>query len=376
MNKEPKKTVHKSNSCYDLTPEQIYDIVSGNENVGIQGYRIHKKYFDYKQCLWLKKREEILKKHKSQWPPENWPLDKESGTKKPPKRIDFIDEQISWANSFTDPKKTQELRQNLEAKGHRISEPQPFKSDFDKKINKKDFLKERLEREKELEKIRQQINSIPEYKQNAVDSIIDKVKSDDYKPREKKSSWSKNVKIMYNADSEFLGEQIPFWNPNSKEEDKKKAEFFPNKIKFMRRSPSWKIGPSKFSTNQSQSASEYIKARDERLEEKANSVFQKMGVDKKSYIQDAVKSYQMIHDHGKLPLLIRKVYDFANTDQYKAAQEKRFNETPAPNTYWDDGKAKIKLRKNIEDDQAKKYVMPRENTYKRLYTSGMRKSVY
>ena len=50
---------------------------------------------------------------------------------------------------------------------------------------------------------------------------------------------------MYNADSEYLGEQYPFWYPNTKEEDKKKAEFSPNKIKLMRKYPSWSIGPKK-----------------------------------------------------------------------------------------------------------------------------------
>ena len=93
-------------------------------------------------------------------------------------------------------------------------------------------------------------------------------------------------------------------------------------------------------------------------------------------MQYPVESYHKVHKHGFLPHLIRKVYDYANTEQYKASLEKRNAETPAPNTYWDDGKSKIKLRKNIEDEQAQKYVMPREKTYKRLYVSGMRKSVY
>ena len=143
----------------------------------------------------------------------------------------------------------------------------------------------------------------------------------------------------------------------------------------MRRYPSWSIGPKKKEDN-NENASQYIKARDEKLEEKANSVFEKMGVDKKSYMIQPVESYHKINNHGKLPHLIRKVFDFANTEQYKASLEKRSSETPAPNTYWDDGKSKIKLRKNIEDDQAQRYVMPREKTYKRLYVSGMRKSVF
>ena len=181
---------------------------------------------------------------------------------------------------------------------------------------------------------------------------------------------------MYNADNEYLGEQYPFYNPNSKEEDKKKAEFNPNKIRLMRKYPSWTIGPKKKEDNTNENASQYIKARDERLEEKANAVLEKMGVDKKKYRLEPVESYNKVAKHGFLPHLIRKVYDFANTEQYKASFEKRNPETPAPNTYWDDGKSKVKLRKNIEDEQAQKYVMPREKTYKKLYVSGMRKSVF
>ena len=55
---------------------------------------------------------------------------------------------------------------------------------------------------------------------------------------------------------------------------------------------------------------------------------------------------------------------------------RRKQETPSVHSYWDDGKSKIRLRKNIDDDQAKKYIMPREKTFKRLYVSGMRKSVF
>ena len=370
------RKLHKSKSTTDLTPEQIYDIVMGKDKGGIQGYVCPKKYYDYHAVMWLKKREEILKKHKAVWPPEDWKTNKETNVREPPKKFDFIDEQIKWANSFNDPKKSQEVKEALEAKGQKFTEPHPFKSDFDKKVNKLNLGNAFRERENQLAKIREQINAIPEYKQNAIEQVTEKIKSSEYKPRQGKSNWSKCERIMYNADNEYLGEQYPFWNPNSKEEDKKKAEFNPNKIRLMRKYPSWSIGPKKKEDNTTENASQYIKARDERLEEKANSVLEKMGVDKKSYIQDPVASYHKVHKHGFLPHLIRKVYDFANTEQYKASFENRNYETPAPNTYWDDGKSKVKLRKNVDDEQAQKYVMPREKTYKRLYVSGMRKSVF
>ena len=366
----------KSKSCEVLTPQQIYDIVMGKDKGGIQGYICPKKYFDYRVCLWLKRREEILKKHKAVWPPEDWKSNKETNVKEPPKKFDFIDEQIKWANSFNDPKKSQEVKEALEAKGKVFGEPHPFKSDFDKKVNKINLGNAFKERENRLVKIREQINAIPEYKQSAIEQVKEKIKNNEYKHSQGKSNWSKSIRIMYNADSEYLGEQYPFWNPNTKEEDKKKAEFSPNKMKLMRKYPSWSIGPKKKEDSTNENASQYIKARDERLEEKANAVLEKMGVDKKGYIQDPVLSYHKVNKHGFLPHIIRKVNDFTNTEQYKASLEKRKPETPAPNSYWDDGKSKVKLRKNIEDDQAQKYIMSREKTDKKLYVSGMRKSVF
>lgn len=380
MKTKKEKHLAKSCSCdaYELTPEQIYNIVSGNDNnYGIPGYKCPKKYFDYRACVWLKKREQILKKHKREWPPINWPADKETDKKMPPKRINFIDEQIKWVNSFNDKKKSEEVKEALEAKGKTFGEPHPFKSDFDKKKCAINLGNKFREREKELEKIREQIKAVPDFKQSAIEQVQDKIKSgEEYKGRSGHSNWGKCDRIMYNSDGEYVGEQYPFWNPNPKEEDKKKAEFYPNKIKFLHKNPVWTIGPKNKDKSAAQEASQYIKARDERLEEKADSVFQKMGVDKKSFLPEPVKSYHLIHNHGKLPLVFRKVFDYANTDQYKSSMENKTFETPAPNTYWDDGKSKIKLRKNIDDDQAHRYVMPREKTYKRLYVSGLRKSVY
>ena len=366
----------KSSSAVELTPEQIYDIVMGKDKGGIQGYRCPKRYYDYHQVMWLKKREEILKKHKAIWPPEDWKTNKETDKKEPPIKTNFIDDQIKWAKSFNDPQKSQEVKEALEAKGRTFGEPHPFKSDFDKKVNKLNLLSAFKNREEELKKIREQMNSIPEFKQNAIEQVQEKIKNNEYKPRQGKSNWGRCERVMYTSEAEFMGEQIPFWNPDTKDEDKKKNEFKPDKIKFMHRAPIWSIGPKKKDDTTKQDASQYIKARDERLEEKANAVLEKMGVDKKKYMINPVESYHKVNKHGSLPHLIRKVYDYANTEQYKASLEKRNSETPAPNTYWDDGKSKVKIRKNVEDDQAQKWVMPREKTYKRMYFSGMRKSVY
>ena len=143
---------------------------------------------------------------------------------------------------------------------------------FEKKVNKKNLRLEFKNREEKLKKIRDQINLIPQYKQNAIEQVIEKMKNDviNHKPFTGKSNWGKSDRILYNSEYEYLGEQIPFWNNNSKEEDKKKSEFYPMRLKILRRSPSWSFGPDKKDDNTKEQASQYIKARDERLEEKAN----------------------------------------------------------------------------------------------------------
>ena len=370
------KKITKSNSASNLTPEQIYDIIKGKSKGGIPGYLCPRKYYDYHQVMWLKRREQILKQHKASWPPEDWKTNKETGNKEPPKKLNFIDERIRWAKSFNDPKKSQEIKDALEAKGKTIPESNPFKSDFDKKKNKKNLLSSFKEQEEKLKKIKEQINAIPEYKLNAIEQVKEKIKSSEYKPKQGKSNWSKCVRIMYTSEAEYMGEQVPFWNQNSKEKEEKKSEFFPNKMRILKRAPSWSFGPQKRDENKEQTASQYIKARDERLEEKANSVLEKMGTDRKKYMINPVDSYNKVMKHGSLPLLFRKSYDFKNTEQYKAAQEKKSGETPAPNTYWDDGKSRVKLRKNVDDSQAQKWIMSREKTFKRAYISGLKKSVF
>ena len=372
------KNLKKSNSLAYLTPQQIYDIETKKLKGRIEGYHCPKKYFDYHEVLWLRKRENILKKHKAVWPPENWKSNPDTGKKIPPRKYNFIDERIRWANSFTDLKKSQELKDAFEAKGKTIGEFKPFKSDFEKKVNKKNLRLEFKNREEKLKKIRDQINLIPQYKQNAIEQVIEKMKNDviNHKPFTGKSNWGKSDRILYNSEYEYLGEQIPFWNNNSKEEDKKKSEFYPMRLKILRRSPSWSFGPAKKDDNTKEQASQYIKARDERLEEKANLVFEKMGIDKKKYQVNAVESYNKVIKHGMLPVLFRKPFNYKDTEQYKSAMENRSFESPAPNLYWDDGKSRVKLRKNVDEDQEKSWIMSRDKTYRNIYTYGLKKGIF
>lgn len=361
-----------------LTPEEMFDIISGSHKGGIIEYEVPKKYFDYKRVIWEKKREKILKSFKGHWPPLDWKEDKETGKKKPPIRKNFIDESIKLANSFYDKKKAEEIKNELESKNKIIKDIE-YKSDFDKKKNTRDLRKIFKERENEKKKIKEQINFIPEYKKNIIEEVKEKFRiieeeREKNKNKKGKANFSKCDRITIVAEAEFIGEQIPFYNTvkNKNGEIDKKKLFYPNKL--YKKNPSWSFGKkNKLDKNEE---NQYIKTRNEKLEEKIKNIINKQKGDNKYLFCDVSNSYNLVNNRGKLPIIFRKKFKYEETEQYKASRDKYNYDTPAPNSYWDDGKSIVKLRKNIDEQQAKKYIMNRDKTFKRLYVSKSVKSVF
>jgi hypothetical protein len=361
-----------------LTPEEMFDIISGSHKGGIIEYEVPKQYFDYKRAIWEKKREKILKSFKGHWPPLDWKEDKETGKKKPPIRKNFIDESIKLANSFYDKKKAEEIKNELESKNKIIKDIE-YKSDFDKKKNTRDLRKIFKERENEKKKIKEQINLIPEYKKNIIEEVKEKFRiieeeREKNKNKKGKANFSKCDRITIVAEAEFIGEQIPFYNTvkNKNGEIDKKKLFYPNKL--YKKNPSWSFGKkNKLDKNEE---NQYIKTRNEKLEEKIKNIINKQKGDNKYLFCDVSNSYNLVNNRGKLPIIFRKKFKYEETEQYKASRDKYNYDTPAPNSYWDDGKSIVKLRKNIDEQQAKKYIMNRDKTFKRLYVSKSVKSVF
>ena len=168
----------KNNSKTSISPEEMYNINENTLTGGIFGYRCPKIYFDYNKILWFRKRENILNSHKRKWPPEDWKTNKETGKKSPPTKKNFIDEQIFWANSFYNSKRAEQIKEELETKNRKI-EPAKIRSDFDIKPNKINNRKNFLEREKERENIKKKINSIQEWRIDAIKNIKDKIKKEE-----------------------------------------------------------------------------------------------------------------------------------------------------------------------------------------------------
>ena len=241
-NPQPKISQSVDNSHpsinYKITPEEMWNCIKGSsQNWGIEGYQITKKYYDYRQVKWLQEREKILKAHKREWPPQNWPKDKETDKLVPPKKTNFIDDQIKWANSFNDPKKSEEIKESLESRGtFKEREKKTFPNLRDK------FLKEEKEKKEKFE----QLPKIQPWKENAIESAKAKIEEDKGKiksqyqknleryPKEK-PWWARADRITTTSEAEYMGENVPFYYNNSKDEgdDKnKKNLFFPMKEKI------------------------------------------------------------------------------------------------------------------------------------------------
>ena len=135
---KPRNHTSKNSIKYALTPEEMYKLNIRQLEIGIEGYRIPRKYNDHHKCVWARKREKILFSHKHVWPPEDWPRSKDDENMKvKPKRKTFLDDLYKWCYSYYDKEKAEALIE-------------------EKNINVKDYVKPRFIDKKE-EKIFQKM---------------------------------------------------------------------------------------------------------------------------------------------------------------------------------------------------------------------------
>ena len=321
---------------YKITPEEMWNCIKGSsQNWGIEGYEIAKKYFDYRQVLWHKKREKILKDHKKEWPPQDWPKDKESDKLVPPKRINFIDEQIAWANSFNDPKKSEELKESLESRGtFKYPDPKQYPNLRDK------FLKEEKEKKEKFD----QLPKIQPWKENGIENAKQKIeeakskvktqweKDKERYPKEK-PWWPRADRVTVTSEAEYCGENVPFYNNNSKDEDEKdkdKKLFFPKKDFCLRRAPIWSFQGK----NPTRLPTENMNSRDAMINEKIENLKSSKNITDKDLQIDVIGSHEKIRRRGRHFFEYKKPYDYANTEQYKLNKEQHPSFSPGPTHYW------------------------------------------
>jgi len=375
------QNVKTSSIKYKITPEEMWDCIKGSsQNWGIEGYEITKKYYDYRQVKWQQERKRILDAHKKEWPPQNWPKSKENDKPIPPKKTNFIDDQIAWANSFNDPKKSEEVKQSLEGRG---TFKYPDKKQWPNLRDK--FLKDEKEKKEKFD----QLPKIQPWKENAIEEgkrkieeAKSKIKSEFQKNIEKypkeKPWWPRADRITVTSDAEHVGEKIPFYYDNAKDEDdkSKKHSFWPKKV--LPRAPIWSFqgkNPTKLPTDQ-------MNVRDDLYKDKIENLKSSKNIADKDLQIDVMGSYEKIRRRGRHFFEYKKPFDYANTEQYKSNQEQHPSFSPGPTHYWKmkDIDANIRPKEveeatEINGKPAKKYYMNHKRTDFRQY-KPMRKSVF
>ena len=367
---------------YALTPEEMYNINSKHLEIGVEGYKIPRKYNDHHKCVWERKRAKILTDHKHVWPPEDWPKSKEDeNIKVKPKRKTFLDDLYKWCNSYYSKERAEAVieAKNLDVKDY-------VKPLYIDKKRRNDF----LENEKKKEEWRKSRPAYFEWVQDSVDAAAEKIKSDlDEKvdPIEKikkryreKPQTSRCDRVSTISEAQFLGESVPFYDtyvPEGEELDKKKL-FFPSKHLTWKRYPAWKY-PKDIGGNE-----EHKKEVEEQIKEKMDEYMTNKDLKKEDLWINVSKGYHKLTHHGELPIRFQLIYKVKETEQYKAMLEKQPPTYIGPQQYWKMPKetfSRYKQKKpnlsSITDDNGRKvYYMDRKKTDKRVYSAGMRKAVY
>ena len=367
---------------YALTPEEMYNLNSRHLDIGIEGYKIPRKYNDHHKCVWERKRAKILSDHKHVWPPEDWPRSKEDeNIKVKPKRKTYLDDLFKWCNSYYSQQRAESV---IEAKNLDVKEyVKPLHID---KKRRTDF----LENEKKKEEWRKGRPAYFEWVQDSVDAAAEKIKTEmdeRVDPIEKirkryreKPQTARCDRVSVVSEAQFLGESVPFYNtfvPEGEELNKKKL-FFPSKTPTWKRAPAWNY-PKAIGGNE-----EHKKEEEEKLKEKIDEYMTENDLKKEDLWTNVVKGYHKLTHHGELPIKFQPIYKVKETDQYKAMLEKQPPVYIGPQQYWKMPKERFTRNKqnkanlsSITDDNGRKiYFMDRKKTDKRVYTAGLRRSVY
>lgn len=374
---------HSSKIKYKITPEEMWCCIKGSsQNWGIEGYEIAKKYYDYHQVKWHQERKRILEQHKRVWPPMDWPKNKEDDKQVPPHRPNFVDDYIRWANSFNDPKKSEEVKQSLEGRGtFKMPEPKKPRNLRDKFLSDE---KEKKEKMAALPKIQFWKENAIDTAQKNIEEQKSKIKTQWQKDIEKytkdKPQWPRCERISVMADAQYIGENIPFYytfRKEGEEVDKNKL-FFPKKDFTWTRAPKWAFQGK----SPTQLPTDCMKARDDAYKENIENFKSRKNLTDKDLLVDVVGSYEKVKSRGRNYMKYMKPYDYANSEQYKLNREQHPSYSPGPQHYWkmkdidkNERPKEISEEKEIYGKPGKIYFMNHKRTDFREY-KPMRKSVF
>ena len=101
-------------------------------------------------------------------------------------------------------------------------------------------------------------------------------------PKEK-PWWPRADRVTVTSDAEYMGEQVPFYYNNSKDEGEKgKKLFYPNKEYVLRRAPAWAFqgkNPTKLPTDNMKAREDMVRDKIENLKSSKNITDKDLQID-------------------------------------------------------------------------------------------------
>jgi len=386
---------------HPISVDEMWSLTNREEkNWGIEGYEIHKNYFDYKKTVKDKERDALNEKvwsRRAHYPKPAVKLDKE-GKPIVVKRPNYLDEVIKIANSFFSKEKNEKLTEELKDKSLKPYEkkkkedvkraPRVLFTDWMIKNEKK---KNEPNKEKDLTAILEKIKNHDKQRQILP---MDKMKAD-YQSKRRGTSMCDKVNMT--SEAVFLGEQIPFYQtaplkdgapelfedvPGApfkeiKEQarahnklKKNKVLFFPRKYftSAWQKAPSW-VYPQK---SKKSDKCDYTKIENE-LKEKKEKVMEKVKAIKARLEIDVPQSWFEVHYRKRLYLTFAQPAKKA--EWYPEWRKNNPLKSPGPQQYWKRyavkyvaGKTKPDVHKpSNEEGKEKQYFLEEKFTGKKYY---------
>lgn len=284
-----------------ITKEEMWNLIDkSHEKIGIIGYNPEKKYIDPRK-LKLDRENFLLDldvwKRKCLYPKPRLPKDREGNEYVPTKKT-FIDEAVRRANMYYSKEKENNYK---ESKGFAPFVRPLAKSNIyshDRKTIIQQFYQEK-ENESKLSEV--QSERAEKVKEKLAD-MFKPAKHWAEKLQEKytnKSSLSKNARVSYISDAEFVGEKSAFYR-DPKNEGESHKEFLPKIDLTINRSPKWKYSlPVTLNTEPIEKRNDLTNAKIEETRKKLE--------DKNMKELDPGESYKKVIQRGRIDFAYRKV---------------------------------------------------------------------
>lgn len=227
-----------------MAPNEMWRLTHNFVDIGIDGYEVPKLHYDYYAVKWAQNREDILKNPKKYRTEKK---DKDGNIILPPKRLNFLDDVIKWANSYYDKEKAEEVIAKNAEGNHPLFEipkkeppakikyaDRQFFTDYLERNEKKKYEYADIEGKMEaIDKVKEKTDEWEKGKKEYWAKVMENYKGKDNEGRFK-SNLPKGHRVTVVSEAEHVGEKYPFYNTYRKPDEeepkgrRKKNLFYPS----------------------------------------------------------------------------------------------------------------------------------------------------